>query len=250
MGRLSTALNLPKQIFLKDWGATEFTIDPNILLSFTFILEPTPLGGSIITYSSVYSPSYPAPQKIYFWGSYWELRDIGDNSGQWVNNSSSKILPLTGWEIDNAQGPAGTITPILTNTKNISIKKQNLGGGRLLSPKLNQRIIPYFIIIQSGIAYYDEGNSVAVSAGNSIRFFTNSTTSGLKTMVDASGNIVTGFSSTFIDLFYPNGGTYFITLTQPGDAFYKSATLTITVNVLVALVGGGSSGVGIGGGGI
>ena len=71
MGRLSTALNLPKQIFLKDWGATEFTTDPNILLSFTFILEPTPLHGSIITYSSVFSSIYPAPQKIYFWGSFW-----------------------------------------------------------------------------------------------------------------------------------------------------------------------------------
>lgn len=135
MGRLSTALNLPKQIFLKDWGATEFSTDPNILLSFTFILEPTPLHGSIITYSSVFSSIYPAPQKIYFWGSFWQLRDVNDNSTQWFNDSSSPILPLTGWERDNAQGPAGTITPILTNTKNISIKKQNLGSGKILVRK-------------------------------------------------------------------------------------------------------------------
>jgi len=134
------------------------------------------------------------------------------------------------------------------NISRTIIKKTNVGGGRLLSPKLNQRIIPYFIIIESGLAYYDNGNSVTVSAGNSIRFFTSSTTSGLRTRVNASGSIVAGFTSTFIDLFYPNGGTYFITLTQPGDAFYKSATLTITV--LVALVVSESSGGGIGGGGI
>jgi hypothetical protein len=174
MGRLSTALNLPKQIFLKDWGATEFPIDPNILLSFTFILEPTPLDGSIITYSSVYSPSYPAPQKIYFWGSYWELRDIGDNSAQWFNNSSSTILPLTGWEIDNAQGPAGTITPILTNTKNISINKQNLGGGKLNLFKSSIVLPPSLEITPLGVGYnVGSVNSTSSGMPQTISYFGN-----------------------------------------------------------------------------
>lgn len=177
MGRLSTALNLPKQIFLKDWGATEFSTDPNILLSFTFILEPTPLHGSIITYSSVFSSIYPAPQKIYFWGSFWQLRDVNNHSTQWFNDSSSPILPLTGWERDNAQGPAGTITPILTNTKNISIKKQNTGNGKInlnkkylykatgtgLTPNINGlRFYDSGLTLYTNKVFYDETNTYAM----------------------------------------------------------------------------------------
>ena len=263
MGKLQTAVGLPKKILLQGWAGDQG--DNDINGEYTFYYESylgigtvTPIQNVYINLNKIASNGVVDSQNISrpaiaFYISSWihKSDDIG-----WNNSSSNpNVLPLNGWIESNAQGPAGTIT-ILENisVKNnkVSIKKQNLGGGRLLSPKLNQRIIPYFIIIQSDLAYYDNGNSVTVSAGASIRFFTNSTTSGLNTIVDASGNIVIGFSSTFIDLSYPNSGTYFITLTQPGDAFYKSATLTltITVTVLAALVGSGSSGVGIGGGGV
>jgi len=181
--------------------------------------------------------------------NYWELIILFNGFGIYHSNTNADNPWEPVWS-DNLNVSA----TVLTDNK-ISIKKQNLGGGRLLAPKLNQRIIPRFLINVNGVftgEFYDAGNSATVLATLTfIRFFTDSTTSGLNTTVDASGNYVQGFGPTFIDLYYPSSGTYTITLTQPGDAFYKPATpLTITITVLPPPGGSGSSGEGIGGGGV
>ena len=132
MGKLITKLGLPKKILLQGWAGDQGNDDINGEYTFIGNHSSVPSRQNIYINESISTPGegvddHPA---IYWNGSYWE--HDSDDTG-WENHSTNpNELPLTGWVEWEAQGPAGTITPILTNTKNISIKKQNLGGGRNL----------------------------------------------------------------------------------------------------------------------
>jgi len=126
MGKLITKLGLPKKILLQGWAGDQSNNDINGEYTFIGNHSSVPFWQNIYVLSTLGGGPI-----IYFDISQNRWEHNSDDVG-WTNNSTNpNELPLTGWEEANAQGPAGTITPILTNTKNISIKKQNLGGGKL-----------------------------------------------------------------------------------------------------------------------
>ena len=123
MGKLQTAVTLPKRILLQGWALSSFGEDVNGAYTF----QDTPLFGSQVTYlpddqgDGIYG--------IYFFGTAWVIREIGDFAQEWRVISTNKVLPLNNWGQVSSAGPAGTIT-ILENisgkNNKISIKKQNL----------------------------------------------------------------------------------------------------------------------------
>lgn len=116
MGKLNTTLGLPKKILLQGWANDQGDNDINGEYIYGEFI-PFKLQSGYIRQGAYLA-------YIYFDGYQWN--HDSDDTG-WINNSTNpNVLPLTGWIINDALGPAGTITPILTNTKNISIKKQNL----------------------------------------------------------------------------------------------------------------------------
>lgn len=123
MGKLQTAVTLPKRILLQGWALSSF--GENINGAYTF--QNTPSLGSQVTYlpdnqgDGIYA--------ICFFGTFWVIREIGDVTQEWRVITTNKALPLNNWVQVSSQGPAGTIT-ILENisgkNNKISIKKQNL----------------------------------------------------------------------------------------------------------------------------
>ena len=130
MGKLQTAVTLPKRILLQGWAGDQDFEDINgeyVYGKFTLVGQQERSGyirqGGYLAY-------------IFFnqvtnrWVHY--SSDTG-----WYNASTNpNVLPYTGWNINDGQGSAGSIT-ILENisgkNNKISIKKQNLGGGKIIS---------------------------------------------------------------------------------------------------------------------
>jgi hypothetical protein len=133
MGKLQTAVTLPKRILLQGWANDEGGLNINGEYTYTINFDIAIIigGGPSAFYNGYKHNTLNA--FIYFAGA-WQFLTFADPN-QWDNPSTNNVLPLTGWIEGNAQGPAGTITILENisgkNTK-ISIKKQNLGGGRLL----------------------------------------------------------------------------------------------------------------------
>lgn len=133
MGKLQTAVTLPKRILLQGWGPDQDGQDINgeyVYGKFT----PPQIGQERSGY--IRQNAYLAYifQTTNGWVHY------SDDTG-WGNSSTNpNVLPYTGWNIGDGEGPAGSIT-ILENisAKNnkISIKKQNLGGGKIIASKLS-----------------------------------------------------------------------------------------------------------------
>ena len=128
MGKLQTAVTLPKRILLEGWALSSFGEDVNGIYTF----QNTPSLGSQVTYlpDNQGDGYYP----ICFFGTSWVIREFGDATEEWRVITTNKVLPLNNWVQVNSAGPAGTITILENisgkNTK-ISIKKQNLGGGKI-----------------------------------------------------------------------------------------------------------------------
>ena len=123
MGKLQTAVTLPKRILLEGWALSSFGEDVNG----TYTFQNTPSLGSQVTYlpDNQGDGVYP----ICFFGTSWVIREFGDATEEWRVITTNKVLPLNNWVQVNSAGPAGTITILENitgkNTK-ISIKKQNL----------------------------------------------------------------------------------------------------------------------------
>jgi hypothetical protein len=136
MGKLQTAVNLPKRILLQGWANEEDGLNINGEYTYTINFDISIIigGGPSILYNGYKHNTLNA--FIYFAGA-WQFLTTADPN-QWDNPSTNNVLPLTGWIENNAQGPAGTIT-ILENisgkTNKISIKKQNTGGGKIIAPR-------------------------------------------------------------------------------------------------------------------
>jgi len=138
MGKLQTAVNLPKRILLQGWANDEGGVNINGEYTYTINFDISIIqGGPSILYNGYKHNTLNA--FIYFIGeaceiSYlcnWEFLTTAD-ANQWDNPSTNpNVLPLTGWIENNAQGPAGTITILEDINTKISIKKQNTGAGKL-----------------------------------------------------------------------------------------------------------------------
>ena len=132
MGKLQTAVTLPKRILLQGWANDEDNVNINGEYTYTINFDISIIQGGPSAFYNGYKHN-TLNAFIYFLGG-WEFLTTA-NPNQWSNPSTNNVLPLTGWIQGNAQGPAGTITILENisgkNTK-ISIKKQNLGGGTLL----------------------------------------------------------------------------------------------------------------------
>jgi hypothetical protein len=159
MGKLTTRVKLSKQISLTNWDVTEDGVDINGTYNYisfpspitSFPLEGTESGVTYNLYASengseyslIYSGGTPVVQGykhsslesyIFYDGSQWAL--WFDGIYQWVNqNGKENILPFNNWQIYIAQGPAGNIEITDSSFKDISflVKKQNLGGGKLIA---------------------------------------------------------------------------------------------------------------------
>ena len=129
MGKLQTAVGLPKRILLQGWDGDQDSEDINgeyIYGKFT----PPQIGQERSGY--IRQGGYLAYIFFNQGGNIWV--HYSSDTG-WTNTSTNpNVLPYTGWITADGQGPAGSIT-ILENisAKNnkISIKKQNLGGGKI-----------------------------------------------------------------------------------------------------------------------
>ena len=139
MGKLQTAVTLPKRILLQGWALSSFGEDVNGIYTF----QNTPSLGSQVTYlpDNQGDGIYP----ICFFGTSWVIREIGDATQEWRVISTNKVLPLNNWVQVSSAGPAGTITILENisgkNTK-ISIKKQNptkviVSEGSILPPGID-----------------------------------------------------------------------------------------------------------------
>jgi hypothetical protein len=137
MGKLQTTVTLPKRILLQGWANDEDNININGEYTYTINFDIAIIigGGSSVFYNGY---KHNTLNSFIYFAEAWQLFTTADPK-QWDNPSTSpNVLPLTGWIQNNAQGPAGTIT-ILENisgkNNKISIKKQNLGGGKITLKK-------------------------------------------------------------------------------------------------------------------
>jgi hypothetical protein len=185
MGKLQTAVGLPKKILLQGWAGDQG--DNDINGEYTFYYESylgigtvTPIQNVYLNLNKIASDGVVDIQNIIrpaivFNGYNWYHESDDDG---WSNPSTnSNVLPFTGWVIENGLGPAGTIT-ILENisgkNNKISIKKQNLGGGKInlnkkylykatgtsLTPNINGlRFYDSGLIQLDRPIYYDETNT-------------------------------------------------------------------------------------------
>ena len=133
MGKLQTAVTLPKRILLQGWANDEGGVNINGEYTYTINFDISIIQGGPSTLYNGYKHN-TLNAFIYYFGE-WDFVTTA-NSNQWDNPSSNpNILPLNGWIENNAQGPAGSITILENisgkNTK-ISVKRNNLGGGTLL----------------------------------------------------------------------------------------------------------------------
>lgn len=123
MGKLITKLDLPSQFILSGWGNGDNNQTLNGLYS------PVLVGGAITSYKLNTGDFYFVRTT-----SSWSIRRPDPQGGltfiQWQiiysPLASPKALPLNGYIRSLGQLPHGTISPVLLDTKNISIKKQNL----------------------------------------------------------------------------------------------------------------------------
>jgi len=125
MGKLQTAVILPRRILLQGWALSSFGEDVNG----TYTFQDTPLFGSQATYLS--DENGDGIYAICFFGTSWVIREVGDATQEWRVITTNKALPLNDWVQVSSAGPAGTITILENisgkNTK-ISIKKQNINN--------------------------------------------------------------------------------------------------------------------------
>lgn len=175
MGKLQTAVTLPKRILLQGWAGDQSNNDING--EYTFYYESYLENGAVIPLQNIYlnlnkiaSDGVPDSENILrpaigFYINSWfhESEDDG-----WSNPSTNpNVLPLNGWIENNAQGPAGTIT-ILENisgkNNKISIKKQNTGSGKINAYKTNDYIFSYNSAIDFSTSCEDDGDYYATQA--------------------------------------------------------------------------------------
>ena len=140
MGKLQTAVTLPKRILLQGWAGDQDFEDINgeyVYGTFTIPqISPQEQSGYIrqggyLAYIFFY-------QLANIWAHY--SSDTG-----WYNASANpNVLPYTGWNIGDGGGPAGSIT-ILENisgkNNKTSVQKTNLGGGKLSLSKFDPKNI-------------------------------------------------------------------------------------------------------------
>jgi hypothetical protein len=127
MGKLQTAVTLPKRILLQGWAGDQDSEDINGEYVYGKFTPP-----QSVQEQSGYIRQGGYLAYIFFYQVAWVHRS--SDTG-WGNASTNpNVLPLNGWIESDAEGPAGSIT-ILENisAKNnkISIKKQNTGSGKI-----------------------------------------------------------------------------------------------------------------------
>lgn len=144
MGKLQTAVNLPKRILLQGWEEDQSGDDINGEYTFYYksssfyvLYQNIYLNLNKIATDGVVDSQNINRPAIVFRTDLNKWIHISDDAG-WDNPSTnSNILPLNGWNIYDAQGPAGTITFLEDINTKISIKKQNLSGGKIIASKLS-----------------------------------------------------------------------------------------------------------------
>lgn len=134
MGKLQTAVNLPKRILLQGWANDEGGVNINGEYTYTINFDISIIEGGLSAFYNGYKHN-TLNSFIYFLGG-WEFLTTADPN-QWDNPSTNNVLPLTGWIENNAQGSAGTITILEDINTKISIKKQNTGSGKIIASKLS-----------------------------------------------------------------------------------------------------------------
>jgi hypothetical protein len=100
--------DLPDTIFLEGWANDEGNININGTYVYTY---NTPIYSQFNTFVNGYK-HISLNSLIYFDNNFnlWQLETLADPY-QWNNSSvDPNILPLNGWILNNALGPAGTIT--------------------------------------------------------------------------------------------------------------------------------------------
>jgi hypothetical protein len=176
MGKLQTVVTLPKRILLQGWANDENSVNINGEYTYTINFDISIIqGGPSILYNGYKHNTLNA--FIYFIGeacefSYlcnWEFLTTADPN-QWDNPSTNpNVLPLNGWIQNNAQGPAGIIT-ILENisgkNNKISIKKQNLGGGKMSLYKTPPKFLPFGVPLLVTNLPFDENGQCNFSFFN------------------------------------------------------------------------------------
>jgi len=229
MGKLQTAVNLPKRILLQGWANDEGDLNINGEYTYTINFDiNTIIGGGPSIFYNGYKHN-TLNSFIYFLGGWQFLTTTDPN--QWDNPSTNNVLPLTGWIENNAQGPAGTITILEDINTKISIKKQNTGGGKIelykFLPNLLQGL-SLWLKADAGVTL--SGSNViawADQSGNSRNFTKSIANTGFPTF--SNGVLLFTASSTYYD---PNASI----LALP------SASLNLTgPYTLIALVRAGAN---------
>lgn len=107
---ISGAFNLPHKILLTGWGGDQG--DRNINGEYTFLgsYNLNPFWQNIYINQSVFTPEgISGHPVIYFNTNDNSWKHLSDDVG-WDNSSTNPAqIPLTGWQINNAQGPATNI---------------------------------------------------------------------------------------------------------------------------------------------
>jgi len=146
MGKIQTTVTLPKRILLQGWGNSFGNININgefIFIGDSGVFKNAYINPSVIVNDGVLIPNTFDYNPVIFFNDT-DTFDVNRrnkwiffaNDISWINNSTDRNrIPLTNWQIDGALGPAGIIT-ILENisgkNNKISIKKQNLGIGKII----------------------------------------------------------------------------------------------------------------------
>jgi len=118
---ISGAFNLPYKILLTGWGGDQSNTNINGEYTFLGNYNAEPSWQNIYINQSISTPEGISGHPVIYFNTIYGAWEHLSNDIGWLNNSTNSLqIPLTGWYVYNAQGPATNILMTALNKGQIS----------------------------------------------------------------------------------------------------------------------------------